>query len=100
MISEEAMKKIKSGARVRVSEKGSSFEGVVIGRKHGSEQGATFTVRAIMRGVGVEKVFPLHSPVITKVDVISAPKKVHRAKLYFIRKMSGKRIQQKLGVSP
>lgn len=104
MIKEEIIKKIKAGARVRVysasgGEGASSFEGLVIARKHGKEAGATFTVRAIVAGVGVEKIFPLHSPNITKVEILSSPKKVHRSKLYWVRKVSGARIRQKLGVS-
>jgi len=100
MIKEEIMEKIKSGARVRVHEKGiASFEGLVIARKHGAETGATFTVRAVVAGVGMEKVYPIHSPAITKVDILSSPKKVHRSKLYFVRKKSGSQIRQKLGVS-
>jgi len=61
--------------------------------------GATFTVRTVIAGVGVEKVFPINSPVITKVEILSSPKKIHRSKLYFVRKISGARIRQKLGVS-
>ena len=100
MIKEEIMEKIKSGARVRVHEKGiASFKGLVIARKHGSETGATFTVRAVVAGVGMEKVYPIHSPAITKVDILSSPKKVHRSKLYFVRRKSGAQIRQKLGVS-
>lgn len=101
MISEEIMRKIKPGALVRVFESGGTapFQGLVIARKHGSEAGATFTVRTILAGVGVEKIYPLHSPVISKVEVVSSPKKVHRAKLYFVRKASGSRIRKKLGVS-
>ena len=99
----EVMKKVKPGAKVRVhsvsGEITSMFEGLVIARKHGSETGATFTVRTIIAGVGVEKVFPIHSPSITKVDVISSPKKVHRSKLYWTRKASGAKIRQRLGVS-
>lgn len=99
MLNENDFKKIKPGVKVRVYEGKTPFEGVVIARKHGSEAGATFTVRTILAGVGVEKVYPLHSPNIVKLEVVSAPKKVHRSKLYFIRKMSSRRIQQKLGVS-
>jgi ribosomal protein L19 len=100
MIAAEIMSKIQPGARVKVFSTGeSTFEGLIIARKHGTEAGATFTVRSIVAGVGVEKVFPIHSPVITKVIVVSVPKKVHRSKLYSIRKMSGSRIRQKLGVS-
>ena len=99
MILEETMKKIKPGAKVRVYEGTTPFEGLVIARKHGSEIGATFTDRTVLAGVGVEKVFPFHSPGITKLTVISSPKKVHRSKLYWVRKASGTRTRQKLGVS-
>ncbi len=99
MINEEVLKKIKAGARVKVFEGNTPFQGLVIGRKHGSEVGATFTVRTVIAGVGVEKVFPINSPVITKVEILSSPKKIHRSKLYFVRKISGARIRQKLGVS-
>lgn len=99
MIHESVLPKIKSGARVKVFEGATPFEGMVLGRKHGSEAGATFTVRAIIGGVGVEKVFPIHSPAITKAEILSTPSKVHRAKLYFVRGMSGKRVRQKLGTS-
>jgi len=101
-IKEDIMKKIKPGARVRVFSAGegsSSFEGLVIARKHGSEPGATFTVRTIRAGVGVEKIYPLYSPAITKVEIISSPRKVHRAKLYFVRGMPAHRIRKKIGVS-
>ena len=93
------MEKIKPGAKVRVFEGKTPFEGLVIARKHGSEQGATFTVRAIVAGVGVEKVYPLHSPAIVKLEIVSAPRKVRRSKLYFVRGISGTRIRQKLDVS-
>lgn len=99
MISEEILKKIKPGAKVKVYEGKTPFTGLVLARKHGSEPGATFTVRAVLAGVGVEKVYPLHSPAIVKVEVVSSPKKVHRSKLYFVRKVSGSRIRQKLDVS-
>lgn len=91
--------KIKSGATVRVHEKGGgNFQGIVIARKHGQEIGATFTVRAVLAGVGVEKVYPIHSPNI-KVDIINSPKKVHRSKLYFVRDLSKKQSRQKIGVA-
>lgn len=104
MITEEIMKQIKPGAKVKVhsswgGEGTSLFDGLVIARKHGSEMGATFTVRSLVAGVSVEKVFPLHSPAITKVQIVSSPKKVHRSKLYFVRGMSAARVRQKLGVS-
>ncbi len=99
MLTAEIMKKIKPGAKVRVHEKGMRFAGLVIARKHGSETGATFTVRGTVAGVGMEKVYPIHSPVIQKIDVLSSPKKVKRSKLYFVRGLSQKRLQKKLGVS-
>lgn len=98
------MKKIKPGARVRVwerikegeKERQSAFEGIVIARKHGSEAGASFTVRATLQEVGVEKVYPIHSPMIAKVDVLSSPKKVHRAKLYYLRGFSAKKAKERM----
>jgi len=99
MISEEVAKQIKPGAKVRVYEGKTPFTGLVIARKHGSEPGATFTVRTMLAGVGVEKIYPIHSPAVVKVEIVSSPKKVHRSKLYFVRKISGTRIRQKLDVS-
>jgi len=96
---QEILSKIKAGATVKVHEKnGGTFEGLVIARKHGNEAGATFTVRAVLAGVGVEKIYPLHSPNI-KVDIINSPKKVHRSKLYFVRRLSKKQSRKKIGVS-
>ena len=74
----------------------SVFTGIVLARKHGSEAGATFTVRAVIAGEGVEKLYPLHSPLISKVEVVSSPKKVHRAKLYYLREVSQKRAREKM----
>ncbi len=99
MIAEDIITKIKPGAKVRVFEGKTPFEGLIIARKHGAETGATFTVRSIVAGVGVEKVYPIHSPQILKVEVVSSPKKIRRAKLYFVRGISGSRIRQKLDVS-
>jgi large subunit ribosomal protein L19 len=99
MISEDTINKIKAGAKVKVYEGKTPFEGLVLARKHGSEPGATFTVRSIVAGVGVEKVYPIHSPAILKVQIVSSPKKVRRSKLYYVRHISGSRIRQKLDVS-
>ncbi len=99
MIAEAILNKIKPGAKVKVYEGKTPFTGLVIARKHGSEPGATFTVRTTLAGVGVEKVYPIHSPAIIKVEVVSSPKKVHRSKLYFVRGISGSKIRQKLGTS-
>jgi len=99
MVTEEIMKKVRPGAKVRVFEGKTPFEGLVLARKHGSEPGATFTVRAMMAGVGVERIYPVHSPSIQKIEIVSTPKKVHRSKLYFVREISGTRLRSKLDVS-
>lgn len=66
------------------------FEGIVIGKKHGKEQGGTMTVRKISEGVGVEKIFPLNLPTITKIE-IKKEAKTRRAKLYFLKRDKFKR---------
>lgn len=99
MISEEIINKIKPGSKIKVYEGKTPFQGVVIARKHGKETGATFTVRTVLAGVGVEKVYPLHSPSIIKIDIVSSPKKISRSKLYFIRDISNTKIKKKLGMS-
>src|SRR5215831_10317947 len=70
------------------------FEGTVIRRSHGGNR-ATFTVRKVSYGVGVERTFPVHSPRIDKIDVVTRGR-VRRAKLYYLRQRSGKaaRIQE------
>jgi large subunit ribosomal protein L19 len=106
-INKESFSKIKAGAKVTVFEKVkegdkeriSQFSGMVIARKHGSEIGATFTVRTTLAGVGVEKVFPLHSTKIQKIEIISSPKKVSRSKIYYVRNLSKKQTRQKIGFS-
>ena len=70
------------------------FEGLIIARKHGKEMGSTITVRKVVSGVGVEKILPLHSPTIEKIEVIKR-EKVRRAKLYYLRKAKGKRAKLK-----
>ena len=60
------------------------FEGLVLARKHGTEAGATFTVRRVASGVGVEKIYPLYSPMIEKIEIVKRSR-VRRAKLYYIR---------------
>ena len=83
--------KIKEGGKTRLQ----SFEGLVLARKHGSEPGATFTVRKVMDGVGVEKIFPLYSPMIDKVEILRRSK-VRRAKLYYVREKAAKEIRHNM----
>ncbi len=70
------------------------FEGLVIARKHGREAGGTFTVRKVAAGVGVERIFPLYSPVIEKIEVIKRTK-VRRAKLYYVRDKAKKELRKR-----
>ncbi|MDJ0720216.1 MAG: 50S ribosomal protein L19 [Desulfobacterales bacterium] len=76
--------KIKEGEKERIQ----VFQGVVISKRKGSTN-ATFTVRKVSYGVGVERIFPMHSPIIDKVEVI-AHGRVRRAKIYYLRKLRGK----------
>ena len=71
------------------------FEGLVLAVKHGREAGATFTVRATLSGVGVEKTFPLYSPVIDSITIVKRSG-VRRAKLYFIREKAAKAVRRQL----
>lgn len=66
-----------------------NFEGIVISRKHGKGINATFSVRGEVLGYGVEKTYPLHSPLISKIEVLKSYK-VRRAKLYYLRRQSKK----------
>jgi large subunit ribosomal protein L19 len=77
--------KIKEGDKERMQ----NFEGLVIAKKHGKSVGATFTVRKIVDGIGVERIFPLHSSKIGKVEVVKTSK-VRRAKIYFVCQKSKK----------
>ncbi len=94
---------IKPGDTVRVwqkiQEKGKTrlqaFEGLVLARKHGAEAGATFTVRKVIDSVGVEKIFPLYTPMIDKIDLLRRSK-VRRAKLYFVREKAAKEIRRQM----
>jgi len=71
------------------------FEGLVLARKHGSEAGGTFTVRRVASGVGVEKIFPIYSPMIDKIEVVKRSR-VRRAKLYFIREKVAREARRQL----
>lgn len=70
-----------------------AFEGTILAVKHGTEAGATFTVRRIASGVGVEKIFPLYSPVIDSIEVLRRTR-TRRAKLYFIRRKAARDVKR------
>ena len=82
--------KVKEGNRTRIQD----FEGIVIRiRRNGFN--TTFTVRKVSYGVGVERIFPLHSPLVQKIDIVQRGR-ARRAKLYFIRNLSDREIRRKL----
>lgn len=72
-----------------------SFEGIVLARKHGKEAGATFTVRKVASGVGVERIFPLYSPMVDKVEITKRAR-ARRSKLYYIRTKAVKDVRRKM----
>jgi len=94
---------IRSGDTVRVWQKIKekdkfrlqAFEGLVLAHKHGREEGATFTVRRVIDGIGVERIFPLYSPMIDKIEIVKRSK-VRRAKLYHIRDKAAKDIRREM----
>lgn len=94
---------IRAGDTIRVhqkiQDKGKTriqiFEGLVLARKHGTEAGATFTVRKVVDGIGVEKIFPLYSPLIDKIEIIRRSA-VRRAKLYYIREKVAREIKRQM----
>ena len=83
--------KIKEGEKERIQ----AFQGVVISQRKGSSK-ATFTVRKVSYGIGVERIFPMHSPIIDKIEILTRGR-VRRAKIYYLRKLRGKaaRIKEK-----
>jgi len=93
---------IKPGDTVRIhqkikekdKERVQAFEGILIARKHGKGISATITLRKVISGVGVEKVLPIHSPTIEKIEIIKRGK-VRRAKLYYLRRAKGKKARLK-----
>ena len=94
---------VKAGDTIKVNlkiqEKGKTriqtFEGLVLARKHGSENGGTITVRKVSNGVGVERIFPIYSPAIDSIE-ITRRAKVRRSKLYFLRDAVAKTMRYKL----
>ncbi|MFZ2072628.1 MAG: 50S ribosomal protein L19 [Minisyncoccia bacterium] len=102
----EARKKLdfNAGDTIRVQskildEKGKyrlqAFEGIVLARKHGKEIGATFTVRKVASGVGVERIFPLYSPMVDKIEVTKKAR-ARRSKLYYVRTKAVKDVRRKM----
>jgi large subunit ribosomal protein L19 len=85
------MQKIEEKGKTRLQ----AFEGLVLARKHGTEAGATFTVRRVASGVGVEKIFPLYSPMIDKIEIIKRAR-VRRAKLYYMREKAAREARRQL----
>ena len=81
--------KVREGDKERIQ----IFEGMVIGQHRGGSR-ASFTVRKVSFGQGVERIFPLHSPIIDRIDVVRSAK-VRRSKLYFLRKLKGKAARMK-----
>jgi len=90
-IVERAVEKDKVKEKSRLQ----AFEGLVLARKHGREVGGTFTVRRMVDGVGVERIFPLFAPTIDKIEILKRAK-VRRAKLYYIRRKAAKEIRRTL----
>lgn len=85
--------KIKEGEKYRIQ----VFEGTVIAKKHGGIN-ETFTVRRVAHGCGIERVFPVHSPIVDKVEVVRSGK-VRRSKLYYLRNRVGKAAKVKESIS-
>ncbi len=83
--------KIREGEKTRLQ----AFEGLLIAHKHGFETGATFTVRKNSGGIGVERIFPIFSPNIDRIEIVKRSK-VRRSKLYYIREKTTKQIRKKM----
>lgn len=90
-ISTKANKKDEKTIKYRTQ----AFEGMVLARKHGGEAGATFTVRKIASTIGVERIFPLFSPMIDKIELVKKAR-ARRSKLYYIRTKAVKDVRRKM----
>lgn len=89
--SDKANKKSETTVKFRLQ----AFEGTVLARKHGTESGATFTVRRVASGVGMERIFPLYSPLIDKIELVKKAR-ARRSKLYYIREKAVKDVRRKM----
>ena len=83
--------KVKEGDKNRMVK----FEGLVLARKHGQGISGTFTVRKVIDGIGVERIYPIHSPTIEKIEILRRSK-VRRAKLYYIRDKAAREVRRKM----
>lgn len=92
---QKIVEEVQEGKTTKMKSRLQAFEGDVIATKHGVEAGATFTVRREASGVGVERIFPLYSPSIDKIEIVRRSK-VRRAKLYHIRDVASKKMKQTL----
>ena len=91
-VHQKITEKDKSGkAKTRIQ----IFEGITLSRKHGSEAGGTFTVRKVVDGIGVERIFPLYSPNIEKIEIIRRSN-TRRSKLYFVREKAVKEMKKRM----
>lgn len=87
----------KKGGKSTIKFRLQAFEGTVLARKHGTEPGATFTVRRVASGVGVERIFPLYASTIDKIEIVRKTKN-RRSKLYYIRDKAVKDVRKKLRI--
>lgn len=85
------MSKIEDKGKYRLQ----AFEGMVLARKHGTSASATFTVRKVSNGVGVERIFPLYSPLVDTIEIVKKTK-ARRAKLYYVREKAVKEVKRRM----